>query len=80
MAIEVEGVVVQTNATHREGSRITMMELDFGKLLEMPEKLLQFSQLEPETLEDAKKFMKDLPGIKAEMNKEVMIKFKQSPQ
>ena len=76
MAIEVEGAVVQTNATHREGSRITMMELDFGKLLEMPEKLLQFSQLEPETLEDAKKFMKDLPGIKAEMNKEVMIKFK----
>jgi hypothetical protein len=45
----------------------------------MPEKLLQFSQLEPETLEDAKKFMKDLPGIKVEMNKEVMIKFKQSP-
>jgi hypothetical protein len=79
MAIEVEGAVVQTNATHREGSRITMMELDFGKLLEMPEKLLQFSQLEPETLEDAKKFMKDLPGIKVEMNKEVMIKFKQSP-
>lgn len=76
MAIEVQGAVVQTNATHREGSRITLMELDFGKLLEMPEKLTQFSQLQPETLEDAKKFMKDLPGIKAEMNKEVTIKFK----
>ncbi|UCD87378.1 MAG: hypothetical protein JSV01_06380 [Desulfobacterales bacterium] len=76
MAIEVQGAVVQTNATHREGSRITMMELDFNKLLQMPEKLVQFSQLQPETLEDAKKFMKDLPGIKAEMNKEVTIKFK----
>jgi hypothetical protein len=76
MAIEVQGAVVQTNATHREGSRITLMELDFGKLLEMPEKLTQFSQLQPESLEDAKKFMKDLPGIKAEMNKEVTIKFK----
>ena len=78
MAIEVQGAVVQTNATHREGSRITMMELDFGKLLQMPEKLVQFSQMQPETLEDAKKFMKDLPGIKAEMNKEVTIKFEQS--
>jgi hypothetical protein len=76
MAIEVQGAVVQTNATHREGSRITMMELDFGKLLQMPEKLVQFSQIQPETLEDAKKFMKDLPGIKAEMNREVTIKFK----
>jgi hypothetical protein len=76
MAIEVQGAVVQTNATHRDGSRITLMELDFGKLLEMPDKLVQFSQLQPETLEDAKKFMKDLPGIKAEMNKEVTIKFK----
>ena len=76
MAIEVQGAVVQTNATHWEGSRITMMELDFDKLLQMPEKLMQFSQLQPETLEDAKKFMKDLPGIKAEMNKEVTIRFK----
>ncbi|MBW1744518.1 MAG: hypothetical protein JRJ47_13985 [Deltaproteobacteria bacterium] len=45
MAIEVEGAVVETNATHVDGSRITL-------------------------------FMKDLPGIKAEMNKEVTIRFK----
>jgi len=76
MAIEVEGDVVETNATHVEGSRVTIMELDFGKLLEMPEKLVQFSQLQPETVEDAKAFMKDIPGFKVDMNKELMVKFK----
>jgi hypothetical protein len=76
MAIEIQGSIVETNATHREGSRITMMELDFGKLLQMPEKLKQFGQLKPESLEDAKKLMKNLPGIKVELNKEVTIKFK----
>jgi hypothetical protein len=75
MVIEVEGSVVETNATHVDGSRITMMELDFGKLLEMPEKLLQFSQLQPESVEDAKAFMKDIPGFKVDMNKELTVKF-----
>jgi hypothetical protein len=76
MAVEVEGAVVETNATHVDGSRITIMELDFGKLLEMPEKLVQFSELQPESVEDAKEFMKDLPGFKVDMNKELTIKFK----
>jgi hypothetical protein len=76
MAIEVEGNVVETNATHVDGSRVTIMELDFGKLLEMPEKLMEFSQLEPDSVEDAKAFMKDIPGFKVDMNKELTIKFK----
>ena len=76
MAIEVQGSIVQTNATHREGSKITMMQLDFDKLLQMPEQLNRFSQMKPESLEAAKKLMKDLPGIKVDLNKEVIIKFK----
>ena len=76
IAIDVQGAIVQTNATHREGPRVTLMELDFGKLLEMPEHLKKFSQSMPETMEDAKNLMKDLPGIKLDLNEEVTIKFK----
>lgn len=74
MAIDVQGDIVKTNASHREGSKITLMELDFGKLLEMPENLKKFTQTE--TIEDAKILMKDLPGIKVDLNEEVMVKFK----
>jgi hypothetical protein len=42
----------------------------------MPEKLMEFSQLEPDSVEDAKAFMKDIPGFKVDMNKELTIKFK----
>ncbi len=76
IAIEVEGSIVETNATHREGSRVTLMEIDFGKLIEDAEKFKKFAEREPETIEEVKSLMKDLPGIKVELNEQVMIKFK----
>jgi len=75
VAVEVEGEIIETNATHREGSRVTLMELDFGKLIEMAEHFKKFSLAQPETLEETKQFMKDIPGIKVELNEEIKIKF-----
>ena len=76
IAIEVEGSIVETNATHREGSRVTLMEIDFGKLIADVEKFEKFAERQPETIEEVKSLMKDLPGIKVELNEQVMIKFK----
>jgi hypothetical protein len=75
VAVEVEGKILETNATNREGTKITLMELDFGKMIQMPEAFKKFSLAQPETLEETKQFMKDIPGIKIEFNKEVKIKF-----
>jgi hypothetical protein len=69
MSIDVQGSLVETNATHVEGSRITLMEMDFGKLLAMPEKFKEFSMAQPETLEETKKFMEMIPGIKVDRGK-----------
>ena len=76
MAVEVGGSIVKTNATHRDGSKITLMELDFGKLLEMPDKLSEFSRLQPETLEDSKEFLNGLEGFKVDLNREIKVEFK----
>jgi len=76
LAVEVMGSIERTNATHREGSKITLMEMDFGKLFEQQENLKKFSAQKPDTIEDAKKMMKDIPGIKVELNKEVTIDFR----
>lgn len=76
MSFEIQGDIVKTNATYREGTTITLMELDFGKLLEMPGYLEKFSQAKAETIEDAKKLMKDIPGIKVDLNEEITIEFK----
>jgi len=75
VAVEVEGQIVETNASFQEGSRVTMMELDFGKLLENADKFKEFAERNPQSLADAKALMKDLPGIKAELSPEVRIRF-----
>jgi polyhydroxyalkanoate synthesis regulator phasin len=74
-SVEVKGTILETNATHREGSRVTLMELDFGKLIELAEQFKKFSMAQPETLEETKLFLKDIPGIKVELNNEIIIKF-----
>ncbi|MBN2028853.1 hypothetical protein JW824_01280 [bacterium] len=76
MEIEVQGNIVQTNATYREGSKITLMDLDFGKLFDAPGGFEKFSQAQPDNVEDAKQVLKDLPGVKVELNKEVVVQFR----
>lgn len=74
-AVEVNGTILETNATHREGSRVTLMELDFGKLIDIAEQFKKFSQAQQKTLEETKQFFKDVPGIKVDLNNEIRIKF-----
>lgn len=71
-----EGEIIETTASHREGSRITLMEMDFGKLIQDPARFQTFVQQEPNSLEEAKTLMKDLPGVKVDHNPEVQIRFR----
>lgn len=75
MAIEVEGDITETNATYQEDSRVTLMDIDFNQLLENQEKFKQFCESQFKSSEEIKKLMKDLPGIKVDLNEEVKIKF-----
>ncbi len=76
MSIEVQGDIVETNATHREGSRITLMEMDFSKLLQLPDHFKKFAQANPASLMDTKKLLKNIPGIKVDLNEEITLKIK----
>jgi len=75
ISLEVQGEIVRSNATHSKGSRITLMEADFGRLFEDQESLKKLSQQRPTNIEEAKKLLDDLPGIKVELNPEVKIEF-----
>ncbi len=79
LAVEVEGSILETNATYREGSRITLMELDFGKLLGDMDKFQQFTQQNPESITDAMHLMQSMEGIKAELEPNIRIRFGGSP-
>ncbi len=68
MSIEVQGDIIETNATHREGSRITLMEMDFSKLLQLPDQFKKFAQANATSLMDAKNLLKNILGIKVDLN------------
>ena len=75
LSVFVDGKILETNATHREGSKITVLELDFGKLLEIPEQFKKFNQSQPKTVEEYKALMQNLPGVKVDVNNEIRIRF-----
>ena len=75
LAVEVNGSIVETNATHRDGSRITIVDLDlakFGSSLPQMEKLKRLQGSSPA---DAKELMKDFPGIKMDLNDSLKVVF-----
>jgi hypothetical protein len=76
VALEVEGQIIKTNATHRDKSEITLVELHFGKLIDKPEKFEKLAAIQPKTMEEAKELLKGLEGLKIETANPVVVEFK----
>lgn len=76
VAVEVYGTIVATDATYRDGPRVTLMELDFEELLKAPGHLDRLTERRPRTLEEAKSLLEDVPGLKVELAPEVRIRFR----
>lgn len=75
LAVEVEGAIKETNAEYRDGSRVTLVEMDLNKLLGDPVKLKEVAKANPQSLAEAKALLKSIEGVKIESSPEVKIKF-----
>lgn len=75
MAIEVNGTVLESNATHRDGRRITVFEFDLDKMGADPARLELLKKAEPADFAAAKELLKGLPGFKADMNDRLEVVF-----
>lgn len=76
IAVEVEGKVTKTDAMHMDGSRITLVDMDFGKLVSDETKLDKFMNTDPQTMEEAKRLMKDTPGVRVDLKDKVVVRFR----
>lgn len=74
--VNIPGTILETNAAYHEGSKITLAEIDFGKLIENPENYKRFLTMKNKPFSEAKKFLRTIPGIKIELNENVEVKFK----
>ncbi len=75
MHIEVEGEIIETNATYRDGARITLLEIAFDDLLADAGALQAMAQQEPKSLSDFKLLLKQVPALKLEVEPQVSIRF-----
>ena len=75
ISLRFEGTIVNTNATYRDGSTVTLIEMDFGKIMSNHELLKQLSTAKPQTIEETKALFKHVEGLKFETNNPVTIEF-----
>ena len=74
--VDVQGTIVKTNAVNREGNRVTLMDVEFGKVLADPAKFKAMTKLGDPTTPEAKALLKTIPGVKIETENPVRISFK----
>ena len=75
MSVEVVGKITETNAANKEGSRVTMLDVDFNKILADPAKLKAMAKIKDPNSAEAKAFLKAIPGMKVETANPVKISF-----
>jgi hypothetical protein len=75
MAVEVQGTLVNTNSIHREGEKVTLLEMDFSELLSNETLMRQAAAIKGQDLEEAKELLKGLKGFKINLDPEVAIEF-----
>ncbi len=76
IALQFEGAIVNTNATFREGSTVTLIEMDFARIIGNPALFKQLSAANPQSIEEMKALFKSVEGLKFETNNPVTIEFK----
>ncbi len=74
--VEVQGAIQKTNASHRDGAKVTLLDLEFSKVLADPVKLKALSKTKDPTTDEAKALLKTIPGMKVETENPLTVQFK----
>ena len=76
ITLEFDGNIVETNATYVDKSTVTLLSIDFDELLKSKESLELFKENPPDNLDEMMAIVENIPGMKIELQKPVIIKFK----
>jgi hypothetical protein len=74
LKLVVEPGIATTDATHRDGKTMTLMEMEMAKLLEKPETLKKLQSADPADPSAAIETLKGLDGVKIESKNQVSVK------
>jgi hypothetical protein len=76
LAVEVDGKIAKATSAWVDGGTVTLLDVDFGVLVQDEAKLNQLRAASTGgSLDDLKQILKDVPGIKINVEPEVRIEF-----
>jgi hypothetical protein len=74
--IQVQGSIVETNATHRNGNTVTLMDIDFNQILSDPEATRRLIENQVDSLIEVQDLVQNTEGISVEFQEEVSVRFR----
>jgi len=75
IAVEVEGEIVNTNASYVQGSKVTLFQMDLSEMMKNKDVFNDFKKNEPQNIDELKFYLEKLGGLKIQVEKPVTIKF-----
>ena len=75
LALEVDGRITESNAAYREGSTVTLLDLDFGLLMQDQEAFRRIAAAQPRGLEDMAALAAGNPALKIQTGGSVLVRF-----
>ncbi|MBK7629249.1 MAG: hypothetical protein IPJ23_00635 [Ignavibacteriales bacterium] len=66
VSFNFNGSIKETDASFVDGNEVTLMQVDFSEVIKNKDVLENLQKTKPETMEQFKKIIGDLPGIKVE--------------
>jgi hypothetical protein len=76
LTVEVSGKITGTNAAYASGSAVTLIDMDFAKILSDDATFKKLSQTKSNSITDVGAMVKTLPGVKLDTQEVVTISFK----
>ena len=76
ISLQFEGTILKTKATYRNGSTVTLIEMDFDKIINNAALFKQLLAVNPQSIGETKASFKSVEGLKFETNNPVTVEFK----
>jgi hypothetical protein len=76
LTIEVAGTITQTNAAYVSGPTVTLLDMDFAKIIGDDVTFKKLSASQGQSMDQVRATVKAVPGVKIETQDPVSIKFK----
>ncbi len=75
LQVEVDGDIMETDASYRTGNQVTLMDINLEALLEDPEQFENLSQQQPSSIAEARALLEEIDGIQVETQEVIQIHF-----